>query len=152
MLRVIVPTVALLFGAALPQPAAAQSGVDLVKQSIAAQGGADLLQNYKSAIVKFEAKHWEPGQSYSPTGEARFIGDSNVTLTVDFANRMARVDWDRDLKYPLTENPKYSEITAPTFGVAINDKGEQAPMSGIRLAALQREQGRASPLLLLAAL
>ena len=152
MLRVMVPTVALLFAAALLQPAAAQSSVDLVKQSIAAQGGADLLQNYKSAVVKFEAKHWEPGQSYSPTGEARFIGVSNVTVTVDFANRMARVDWDRDLKYPLTENLKYSEITAPTFGVAISEKGEQAPMSGIRLAALQREQARASPLLLLAAL
>lgn len=152
MLRVIAPTAALLFGAALIQPAAAQSGGDLVQQSIAAQGGAETLRNYKTAIVKLEAKHWEPGQSYSATGEARFIGDSKITLTVDLANRMSRVDWDRDLKYPLTENLKYSEITTPTFGVAINDKGEQAPMSGIRLAALQREQVRASPLLLLAAL
>jgi hypothetical protein len=113
MLRVIISTVALLLGAAPPQPAAAQSGAELVKQSIAAQGGADMLRNYKSAIIKVEAKHWEPGQSYSPTGEARFIGDSNITLTVDLANRMARVDWDRDLKYPLTEKQKYSEITAP---------------------------------------
>ena len=152
MLRVIALTVTLLLGAALTQPVAAQSGVDLVKQSIAAQGGADALRNYKSAIIKLEAKHWEPGQSYSPTGEARFIGDSNITVTIDTANRMTRVDWDRDLKYPLTEKLKYSEITAPTFGIAINDKGEQAPMSGIRLAALQREQRRASPLLLLAAL
>ena len=152
MLRVFVPTAALLFGAALAQPAAAQSGVDLVQQSIAAQGGAGALRNYKSAIIKLDAKHWEPGQSYSPTGEARFIGDSHITLTVDLANRMTRVDWDRDLKYPLTENLKYSEITAPTFGVATNEKGEQSAMSGIRLAALQREQRRASPHLLLAAL
>jgi glyoxylase-like metal-dependent hydrolase (beta-lactamase superfamily II) len=152
MLRVIVPAFALLFGAAVVQPAAAQSGLDLVKQSIAAQGGADVLRNYKSAIVRYEAKNWEPGQSYSPTGEPRLIGDSNVTATIDVANRMSRVDWDRDLKYPLTEKLKYSEITAPTFGVAINEKGEQAPMSGIRLAALQREQRRLSPLLLLAAL
>ena len=152
MLRVIVPAVALLFGAALAHPAAAQSDLDLVKQSIAAQGGVDALQNYKSAIIKFEAKNWEPGQSYSPTGEPRFIGDSTVTETIDVANRMTRVDWDRDLKYPLTEKIKYSEITAPTFGVAINEKGEQAPMSSIRLAALRREQQGISPLLLLAAL
>ncbi len=152
MLRVIVPAVALLFGAVVAQSAAAESGLDLVKQSIAAQGGADALRNYKSAIVTFDAKHWEPGQSYSPTGEPRFIGDSKITATIDAANRMTRVDWNRDLKYPLTEKLKYSEITTPTFGVAINDKGEQAPMSGIRLAALQREQRRISPLLLLAAL
>ena len=96
MLHVFVPTAALLFGAALSQPAAAQSGVDLMQQSIAAQGGADALRNYKSAIIKLDAKHWEPGQSYSPTGEARFLGDSHITLTVDLANRMTRVDWDRD--------------------------------------------------------
>ncbi len=152
MLRVIVPAVALLLGAALAYPAAAQSGADLVKQSIAAQGGANALRNYKSAVLTFEAKNWEPGQSYSPTGEPRFIGDSTVTETIDVANRMTRVDWDRDLKYPLTEKRKYSEITAPAFGVAINEKGDQAPMSGVRLAALQREQQRISPLLLLAAL
>jgi glyoxylase-like metal-dependent hydrolase (beta-lactamase superfamily II) len=148
-LRAIVPTAALLVVAG---PAAAQSGADLVRQSIAAQGGTDALRNYKSAIIKLDAKHWEPGQSFSSTGEARFLGDSHITLTVDPANRMTRADWDRDLKYPLTENLKYSEITAPTFGVSINDKGEQVAMSGIRLAALLREQRRASPQLLLAAL
>ena len=152
MLRIRCTTVALVFGAALAPPAAAQSGVDLVKQAVAAQGGAAALSAAKTTIIKGEAKHWEPGQSYSPTGEARFLGDSTYTQTVDNATRTVRIDWDRDMKYPAVERIKFSEITAPTFGVVIDDKGEQTPMSGIRLAAIQRERERASPRLLVRAL
>src|SRR6266481_5673808 len=152
MWRILVPTVAFVFGAALAQPAAAQSGADLVRQSVAAQGGAAALSSAKTTIIKGEAKHWEPGQSYSPTGEARFLGDSTYTQTVDNATRTARVDWDRDMKYPFIERLKYSEITTPTFGVLIDDKGAQRPMSGIRLAAHWRERERASPRLLVRAL
>jgi glyoxylase-like metal-dependent hydrolase (beta-lactamase superfamily II) len=152
MWRIFVPTVALVFGAALAQPATAQSGADLVRQSVAAQGGAAALSSAKTTIIKGEAKHWEPGQSYSPTGEARFLGDSTYTQTVDNVNRTARVDWDRDMKYPAVERLKYSEITTPTFGVLIDDKGVQQPMSGIRLAAHLRERERASPRLLVRAL
>src|SRR3954467_10150496 len=36
MLRIVAPAIALAFGAALAQPAAAQSSVDLVKQAVAA--------------------------------------------------------------------------------------------------------------------
>src|SRR3989454_710722 len=152
MWRILVPTVAFVFGAALAQPAAAQSGADLVRQSVAAQGSAAALNSAKTTIIKGEAKHWEPGQSYSPTGEARFLGDSTYTQTVDNATRTARVDWDRDMKYPFIERLKYSEITTPTFGVLIDDKGAQRPMSGIRLAAHWRERERASPRLLVRAL
>ena len=152
MLRILVPAVALVFGAALVQPAAAQSGVDLVKQAVAAQGGAAALSAAKTTIIKGEAKHWEPGQSYSPTGEAKFLGDSAYTQTVDNATRTVRIDWDRDMKYPAVERIKFSEITTPTFGVVIDDKGAQTPMSGIRLAAHLRERDRASPRLLLRAL
>jgi glyoxylase-like metal-dependent hydrolase (beta-lactamase superfamily II) len=151
MLRILVPTAALVFGAALAQPAAAQSGVDLVKQAVAAQGGAAALSAAKTTIIKGEAKHWEPGQSYSPTGEPRFLGDATYTQTVDNVSRSARVDWDRDMKYPAVERLKYSEITTPTFGAVVDDKGTQ-PMSGIRLAALLRERERASPRLLVRAL
>jgi glyoxylase-like metal-dependent hydrolase (beta-lactamase superfamily II) len=143
---------ALAFGAATAQTALAQSSVDLVKQSVEAQGGAAALNAAKTTIIKGEAKHWEPGQSYSPTGEARFIGDSTYTQTVDNTNRMSRIDWDRDMKYVAVERLKYSDITAPTFGVAIDDKGVQQPMSGIRLAAALRERERASPRLLVRAL
>ena len=79
MWRILVPTVALMFGATLAVPAAAQSSADLVRQSVAAQGGAAALSAAKTTIIKGEAKHWEPGQSYSPTGEARFLGDSTYT-------------------------------------------------------------------------
>jgi Metallo-beta-lactamase superfamily len=152
MWRILVPTVAFAFGAALAQPAAAQSGADLVRASVAAQGGAAALSAAKTTIIKGEAKHWEPGQSYSPTGEARFLGDSTYTQTVDNATRSARVDWDRDMKYPAVERMKYSEITTPSYGVLIDEKGAQQPMSGIRLAAHLRERERASPRLLVRAL
>src|SRR5262245_65787055 len=152
MLRVIVPTVALVFGAALSHPALAQSGVDLVKQAVEAQGGAAALGAAKSTVLKVEAKHWEPGQSYSPTGEAKFLGDSTYTQTVDNTSRTVRIDWDRDMKYPAVERLKFSEITTPNFGVVIDDKGVQTPMSGIRLAAHWRERERASPRLLARAL
>ena len=56
------------------------------------------------------------------------------------------------MKYPAVERLKYSEITTPTFGVLIDDKGVQQPMSGIRLAAHLRERERASPRLLVRAL
>ncbi len=152
MLRILVPTIALALGAALAQPAAAQSGADLVRQAVAAQGGAAALGAAKTTIIRGEAKHWEPGQSYSPTGDPRLLGDSTYTQTVDNVTRTVRVDWDRDMKYPFPERLKFSEITAPTFGVVIDDKGAQQPMSGIRLAAHLRERDRASPRLLLRAL
>ena len=145
MLRILAPAVALAFGAALAPPAAAQSGVDLVRQAIAAQGGAAAVSAAKTTIIKGEAKHWEPGQSYSPTGEAKFLGDSAYTQTVDNATRTVRIDWDRDMKYPAVERLKYSEITTPTFGVLIDDKGAQRPMSGIRLAAHWRERAQTGP-------
>src|SRR5262249_2465777 len=106
MLRILAPTVALVLGAALAQPAAAPSGADLVRQSVAAQGGA-ALGSAKTTIIKGEAKHWEPGQSYSPTGEPRFLGDSTFTQTVDNMTRTVRVDWDRDMKYPFVERLKF---------------------------------------------
>jgi glyoxylase-like metal-dependent hydrolase (beta-lactamase superfamily II) len=152
MLRIVVPTVALMFGAALALPAAAQSGVDLVKQSVEAQGGVAALNSAKTTIIKGEAKHWEPGQSYSATGEPKFLGDSTYTQTVDNSTRTVRIDWDRDMKYPAVERLKFSEITAPTYGAVIDEKGEQKPMSGIRLMSHQRERDRASPRLLVRAL
>ncbi len=56
------------------------------------------------------------------------------------------------MKYPAVERIKFSEITAPTYGVAIDEKGEQKPMPGVRLISIQRERDRASPRLLVRAL
>mgnify|MGYP006279393917 CR=1 FL=1 len=152
MFRLIVPVAALMLGSVFVHPAAAQSGADLVKQAVDAQGGADALRALKTITIKGEAKHWEPGQSRAPGGESRFLGDSAFTTTGDVANRTVRIDWDRDMKYPAAEQLKFSEVLGPTFGIQIDDKGVQTPMSGIRLAAIQRELTRGSPFLMLRAL
>src|SRR5215831_16927601 len=112
---------ALLFGAC-QVPALAESPNDLVSQAVAAQGGADALRALKGAIIKGEAKHWEPGQSLKAGGEPRFLGDATFTLTADGVNRMARIDWVREMKYPAVEQLKYSEIVTPTFGAVTDAK------------------------------
>ena len=136
------------------RPALAQSGpLDVVKQGIEAQGGADALRAIKTLSYKADAKHWEPGQSNSVNGESRFLGDSTVTVQADLTNPIGvRSDWDRDMKYPAVERIKYSEIAYPTYGAVIDEKGQATPMSGIRLAANLRERLRGSPFLLLRAL
>src|ERR1700722_6497783 len=135
-------------------PASAQTNpTDLVKLGGEAQGGADALRAIKTLVQKGDAKHWEPGQSHSVTGESRFLGDSTVTVTVDYNNPIrVRYDWDRNMLYPAVEKLKYSEIRYPTYGAVVDDKGAITPMSSIRLAANLREGARASAKLLLAAL
>jgi len=143
---------ALLLATSQVQPVSAQSPLDLVKQAVEAQGGADALRAIKTLITKSDVKHWEPGQSHSVNGESRFLGDSTLTTTVDYAAQggtVVRYDWDRDMKYPAVERIKYSEIRYPTYGAVIDEKGAVTQMSGIRFAANQREAGRTSPVLLL---
>jgi hypothetical protein len=109
--------------------------LDLVKQSVEALGGADALRAVKTLVVKADVKHWEPGQSYSINGESRFLGDSRLTISVDYADPIrVRYDWDRAMQYPAADHLKYSEIRYPTYGAVIDDKGAATPMSGIRLA------------------
>lgn len=142
---------ALLLAAAMAAPAPAQSPSDLVKQAVAAQGGAEALRGLTTLVIKGEAKHWEPGQSVRAGGEARFIGDSTFTVTADVPNQVIRVDWDRDMKFVVVERLQYSEIVHRTYGVVIDKQGTR-PMSGIRLASHHREYGRGSPFLLLRAM
>jgi hypothetical protein len=141
----------LLVGAGGVAPAQAQQGIDLVKQAVAAQGGADALRSLKTVAIAAQGQHWEPGQSYQPGGEARFLGDSAITITWDLAKDAARSAWDRSMKYPAVERLKYTEAVMPDLGMVVNDKGTQ-PMSGIRVASSLRELERASPVLLLRAL
>jgi glyoxylase-like metal-dependent hydrolase (beta-lactamase superfamily II) len=143
---------ALLMALGQGQPASAQSPGDLVKQAVDALGGADALRGLKTIVLKGDAKHWEPGQSHSVNGESRFLGDSKFTVSGDVANHLVRADWDRDMQYPAVEKLKYSEILTPAYGASIDDKGAAKPMSGIRLASLQRELMRGAPTLLLRAL
>jgi len=152
MHRLMMSGVALLCGAMLATPAAAQSAQDLVKQAVAAQGGADAIKALKTIAIKGEAKFWEPGQSFKPGGEPRFLGDATYAATGDFANHVVRIDWERDQKYPdPAVKLKYSEVMTQKMGYVTDDKGSQ-PMSGIRLAAQTREIVRGSPTLMLYAL
>jgi len=144
-------SMALLSSAAAIAPAQAQQGIDLVKAAVAAQGGVDALRALKTVVIKSHSQAWEPGQSYKPGGEPRFLGDSNVTLTADFADHAVQAAWDRSMKYPAVETIRYTETIAQNAGVVTNDKGTQ-PMSSIRVATTLREAERASPRLLLDAL
>jgi hypothetical protein len=78
------------------QPSFAQASAgDLVKQAIAAEGGAAALRGLSGLAVKGDAKFWEPGQSFAAGGEARFLGDATFAITWDLAKGMARTEWDR---------------------------------------------------------
>jgi glyoxylase-like metal-dependent hydrolase (beta-lactamase superfamily II) len=144
---------AVLLAASQTQPAFAQnSAADIVKQAVAAEGGADALRGLKTLAVKGDAKFWEPGQSYAPGGEPRFLGDATFAISWDLAKGTARTEWNRDQKYP--DPPiklQYTETLLPTLGFVTDNKGSQ-PMSRIREAALLRELERASPRLLLNAM
>ena len=148
-MRYTLSIAALLLATSQVPPAFAQnSAADLVKQAVAAEGGADALRGLKSLAVKGDAKFWEPGQSFAAGGEPRFLGDATFAITWDLAKGVARTDWDRDQKYP--DPPiklKYTETLLPTLGAVTDAKGSQ-PMSRNRLAALLRELKRASPRLL----
>src|SRR5947209_3941479 len=110
---------AVLLAAGQGQPALAQSSaVDLVKQAVAAEGGADALRGLKGLAVKGDAKFWEPGQSYAAGGEPRFLGDATFAITWDLASGMARTEWDLDQKY--TTPPvklKYNETLLPPLSL-----------------------------------
>src|SRR5882672_3120970 len=140
---------ALLLATSLVQPVLSQGGAgDLVKQAIAAEGGAEALRGLTGLAVKGDAKFWEPGQSAAAGGEPRFLGDANFTITWDVAKGMARTEWDRDQKYPPPAvKLKYTETLLPALGFVTDNNGSQ-PMSGIRVAAQLRELERASPRLL----
>ncbi len=152
MLRHALLSVAFVMGAAWIQPVAAQgtSPADLVERAVKAQGGADALRGLKALAIKAKAQHWEPEQSQVAGGEARFLGDSNLDTLWQPASASARIISDRSMKYPATETLKYTEVVTPTGGYVITGD-KRTPMSGIRVAALQRELERISPLLLLSA-
>jgi glyoxylase-like metal-dependent hydrolase (beta-lactamase superfamily II) len=145
-------SIAVLLAALIQQqPALAQGGGDLVKQAVAAEGGAE-LRALKGLAIKGDAKFWEPGQSLVANAEPRFLGDATFSMTWDLTNGRARTAWDRDQKYP--DPPvklKYTETVLPNLGYVTDEKSSQ-PMSGIRVAAHLRELERTSPWLLVKAM
>ena len=145
MLRFVGSTLALVVGATLAGPASAQSAADLVKQAVAAQGGAEALK----ALFQGQPATQPP---IKPGGEPRFLGDATYAASGDFTNHVMRIDWDRDQKYPdPAAKMKYTETITQKLGYVTDSKGSK-PMSGIRLAAQTREMVRSSPTLMLYAM
>ncbi|MFL5445487.1 MAG: MBL fold metallo-hydrolase [Myxococcales bacterium] len=134
--------------------------MDRVDRGLAAMGGADKVAGVKAMTVKGTARHWEPEQSVKADGEMRLAGDSTFVQTRDFANDAARTEWDRNFVYPSPREFKFTEVVTKNAGYVsgIDSNGrtkqdlESNPprhaMSGMRLAASQRELARTSPRLL----
>ncbi|HXQ51899.1 MAG TPA: MBL fold metallo-hydrolase [Stellaceae bacterium] len=141
----------LLAVAAPPVLAQKSSPADLVKQAVAAEGGADKLRALKRLSITAEETLWEPEQSMVADGPPRPLGRSNISIRWDLEHGMERADIDHTILYFLAGQEKYSEIVTPAMGAVVTDKGQRA-MSGARLAFDLRELERASPLLLLSAM
>ena len=111
--------------------------------------------------MKFQLLHWEPEQSHAPGGEPRFAAESTADTTLDFVNRRSRVDWEKKFAYPSPRTFTFTEVVTSDAGyvIGIDSNGRNAQsmktqppahtMSGLRLAATQRELRRTSPTLLL---
>jgi len=136
-------------------------GPDLVARGLQAQGGADALTAVKTISQKATVRYWEPEQSAVAGGEMRFANESTLDMVTDVAGGASRMDWVRKYEYPAPRTDTFSEIVTADAGyvAGIDSSGrtkqslESNPpahtMSGLRLAAAQRELLRTSPLLLL---
>ncbi|HWO03385.1 MAG TPA: hypothetical protein VNQ54_01240, partial [Methylomirabilota bacterium] len=135
-------------------------GPDLVARGLQAQGGVDKLTAVKTVSQKATVRNWEPEQSMVAGGEMRFANESTVVMDTDVRARATRMDWVR--KYdPAPRSFTYSEIVTAeagyVAGIDSNGRNKQSlesnppahSMSGLRLAAAQRELLRTSPVLLL---
>jgi glyoxylase-like metal-dependent hydrolase (beta-lactamase superfamily II) len=133
---------------------------DLVSRALASMGGADALARVSTLYVKGTVKHWEPEQSHTPGGEMRFVADSIFEASTDVASRTTGIDWSKKFAYPSPRQFTFTEVVTPevgyVWGVDSNARTKQSRdakppahnMSGLRLAAAQRELRRTSPLLL----
>src|SRR5438046_10341174 len=80
---------ALLLAMSQAQPSLAQNGAsNLVKQAIAAEGGADALRALKGLAIKGDAKFWEPGQSTVAGREPKLLEEATFTISRDLAKGM----------------------------------------------------------------
>jgi len=136
-------------------------GRDHVSRAVQAQGGADALAKVKTISEKATVRQWEPEQSAVAGGEMRFANESSVVSATDIAARATRSDWVRNYQYPAPRSFTYSEVVTAeagyVAGIDSNGRTKQSQesnppahtMSGVRLAATQRELLRVSPLLAL---
>ena len=134
---------------------------DAVDRAVAALGGAEKLGALETLTATGSAKHWEPEQSVKPDGEMRFAGDSSFVVSRAFRAGSARIEWVRKLVYPSPREYRFTEVATPSAGYvdgvdttartkqSLESSPPRHAMSGVRLAALQRELQRTSPRLLL---
>src|SRR6266566_4528272 len=133
----------------------------LVSKAVQALGGESALAGVKTVAVKGTIRQWEPEQSVMPGGDMRLTNDSTFETVVDYGARASRTDWVRNYVYPAPRTYTFSEIVTPDAGSVIGidttartkQSMESNPpahaMSGLRLATVQREMRRASPMMFL---
>ena len=126
---------------------------NLVNQAAQAIGG-ERWAAVQTVSVRGTVKQWEPEQSDVPGGEMRFANEASFETTADRMKRTTRTDWERKFVYPAPRTFKFSEIVTPeagyVLGVDTNGRNAQSQkmnppahsMSGLRLAASQREMRR----------
>jgi hypothetical protein len=126
----------------------------LVERAVQAMGGAERLAAIRTVSFKGSAKYWEPEQSDAPGGEPRFANETAFEGFVDAASRSSRIDYVRNFAYPAPRTFTFSEIVTPEAGyvLGVDSNGRNAQnlktsppahsMSGLRLAASQRELRR----------
>ena len=136
-------------------------GRDHVARAVSAQGGTDALAKVKTISQKGTVRQWEPEQSAAAGGEMRFANQGTMESVIDVTMRATRTDWVRDFQYPSPRKFTFSEVVTAeagyVAGIDSNGRTKQSQesnppahtMSGLRLAASQRELVRNSPLLAL---
>jgi len=140
---------------------AGQREKDLVSRAVRAMGGVDALAGIKTLSIKGTVRRWEPEQSMVAGGDMRLACDSTFESVTDTAWGVTRVDWVRNFSYPATRTYTFTEIVAVDAGYvagidatartkqSLDSNPPAHAMSGVRLAATQRELRRSSPTLLL---
>ena len=136
-------------------------GRDHVTRAVSAQGGTDAMAKVKTISQKGTVRQWEPEQSAVAGGEMRFANQATMESVTDVTMRATRTDWVRDFQYPAPRKFTFSEVVTAqagyVAGIDSNGRTKQSQesnppahtMSGLRLAASQRELVRISPLLAL---
>src|SRR5437867_13325362 len=138
-----------------------QRSEDLVSRAGHALGATYRLAGVRTLSVKATVREWEPEQSMVAGGEMRFACESTFEAVTDVGSGVTRINWVRKFAYPAPRTFTFSEIVSPEAGyvAGIDSNGrtkqslESKPpahaMSGLRLAATQRELRRISSLLFL---
>jgi len=127
---------------------------ELVSRAIDSMGGAQALASINTLVGKGAWKQWEPEQSDVPSGPMRFGNEATFELTQDRTARASRTDYVKNFAYPAPRTFTFSEIVTADAGAVIGVDSNGMPastvksdppvhaMSGVRLAATQREAAR----------